>query len=263
MTSDNRLRIGHLGGPPVGTHTPVAVLLHGFTQNIHCWGPFAADLGEHFSVIGIDLPGHGDSSADEVSFETGTELVHEALQSIDAPIDLIVGYSMGGRMALRLQIEHPHLANGLVLIGATAGIDDATLRQIRIDADYKLADRVDQLGPEQFLDFWLNLSLFAALEEEQQFRDERLRHWGSGVSQTLRFRGTGNMESLWHRLSEVTVPTLVIAGEHDRKFAEIGTKLVAGIGERSELRIIEGSSHACQLQHPHETAAAITDWFPS
>lgn len=261
MTEDSRLRVGHLAGPPLGSGKPVAVLLHGFTQNIHCWGPFATHLGSRFSVIGIDLPGHGDSPADDVSFEGATELVWQALQSIDAPIDLLVGYSMGGRMALRLLIDHPHIAQRMVLVGATAGIDDPTLRQIRIDADQKLAERVEQLGPEAFLDFWLGLSLFSALSEDQHFRAERLQHWGSGVSQTLLHRGTGNMESLWHRLGEIHVPTLVIAGEHDRKFVDIGHKLVEGIGRHAQMRVVEGSSHACHLQHPYETADAIMAWF--
>ena len=260
MSNDSRLRVGHLAGPPVSEGTPVAVLLHGFTQNIHCWGPFAFQLGERFTVIGIDLPGHGDSTADTVSFEAGAELVHDALASIDAPIDLLVGYSMGGRMALRVLLEHPDSARRMVLIGATAGIDDPQLRQIRIDADQKLADRVRELGPEAFLDFWLNLSLFSALAEDQQFRAERLQHWGTGVVETLLHRGTGNMESLWHRLAEVNHPTMIVAGEHDRKFADTGAKLVTGIGPNAQFQIIQDSSHACHLQHPAETAAAIINW---
>lgn len=163
-------------------------------------------------------------------------------------------------MALRVLLDHANAASGLVLIGATAGIDDANLRQIRIDADQKLAERMQQLGPEAFLDFWLNLSLFAALREDQQSRAERLKHWGSGVVETLLHRGTGNMQPLWHRLAEVTVPTLVMAGEHDKKFTDTGEKLVDGIGVNAQLRLIPDSSHACHLHHPVEAANAIIEW---
>jgi 2-succinyl-6-hydroxy-2,4-cyclohexadiene-1-carboxylate synthase len=258
--SDHRLAISQISGPMVSDKDPVAVLLHGFTQNRHCWGRFADALGRRFTVLGIDLPGHGDSGANDVTFEEASELVGDALDTVDEPIDTLIGYSMGGRMALRLILDRPSVCSWLVLLGATAGLLDPEDRRQRRVADRKLADRIRSEGAERFLDFWLRLPLFDGLSEAQQLRDQRLAHWGSGVPETLEHRGTGNMEPLWTRLPEIETPTLALAGDQDTKFTEIGLSLAHRIGDNGSFAPVEQSGHACHLQHPQETADAILRW---
>ncbi len=258
--SDNRLTIGHVSGPVLGDKDPVAVLLHGFTQNRHCWGPFADALGKRFTVLGVDLPGHGDSGANEVNFEEASELVGDALDSVDGPIDTLIGYSMGGRMGLRLALDRRSVFSSLVVLGATAGLADPNDRHQRRVADRELAERIRSDGAERFLDFWLRLPLFDNLSDAQQFRAQRLAHWGTGIPETLEHRGTGNMEPLWNRLPEIDVPTLALAGDRDTKFAEIGRSLAHGIGSNGSFAWVEKSGHACHLQRPVETADAILRW---
>lgn len=261
MTADGTgarpLAAGELGAP--ASAAPTAVLLHGFTQNRHCWGPFAGAIALTHRTIGLDLPGHGDSGHDEVSFEGAVDLVTETLTTL-GEVDLLVGYSMGGRMALRCLIEAPEAAAHLVLIGATAGLSDAGDRAERQATDRRLAGRLQSGTPEDFLDFWLALPLFYGLTDAQQCRAERLAHWGSGVGETLLHRGTGSMEPLWDRLDQVRVPTLILAGSRDEKFADIGARLASGIGAAATLRLVEGSGHACHLEDPALTAAVIASW---
>ncbi|MFW2383847.1 MAG: alpha/beta fold hydrolase [Acidimicrobiales bacterium] len=260
MTLAGELTIGHVAGPPANERDPVAVLLHGFTQNRHCWGHFATRLGTRFTVLGIDLPGHGDSGAAGVSFHEATRLIGATLDSLERTVDTLIGYSMGGRMALQLTIDRPEVCSALAMVGATAGLADPRDRESRRTADAALAQRLRSEGPERFLDFWLGLPLFVGLTDNEQFRTERLSHWGSGVAETLEYRGTGNMEPLWSRLSEIEVPVLALAGDQDEKFTELGQALAAGIGDNGSFGLIGESGHACHLQRPVDTANAIMRW---
>lgn len=251
------LAAAELGAPP--PPAPTAVLLHGFTQNRHCWAAFAGPVARTHRTIALDLPGHGDSGYDDVSFEGGADLVGETLAGL-GEVDLLVGYSMGGRLALRCLIDHPDAAAHLVLIGATAGLNQPGDRTERLANDRRLADRLRSGTPEEFLDFWLGLPLFDGLSAAQQCRTERLDHWGSGVAETLLHRGTGSMEPLWDRLHEIRIPTLVLAGARDEKFADIGARLAAGIGPEATLRLVPECGHACHLENPETTASIIAAW---
>ncbi len=250
------LTIEHIAGPHPST-APVLVLLHGFTQNRLAWGAFAAQLGQSHSVWAVDLPGHGSSGYANTTFAEAVELISETLAALPFAADSLVGYSMGGRMALAAALQQPDLARQLVLIGATAGVADQRERQQRQSADGELAARLRREGPPAFLDYWLSLPLFAGLTGEQQCRAERLEHWGSGVPETLELRGTGSMEPLWGQLADLATPTLVIAGAEDLKFVEIGQQLVASMGSTARFEAIPGAGHACHLSHAAAVAGAI------
>ncbi len=257
--------------------SPTLVLAHGVTQNRHCWGEFAEHLGRRFAVWAVDLPGHGDSGHDAASFEVAAHLLADTTGVISersrrAPHPgephrragpILVGYSMGGRLALRAVLDRPGVVSALVLIGATAGLDDAADRAARRAADAEIAARLRTEGPARFLDRWLALALFADLDPQQQLRDARLRHWGSGVAATFEHRGTGSMEPMWDRLGELTLPTLVLAGADDPKFVAIGGRLAAGLGGPVSVRRVAGTGHACQLAAPARTAELVTDWWPA
>ncbi len=247
-------------GPEASAGGPAAVLLHGFTQNRHCWGEFADELASTHSVWAVDLPGHGDSRFDEATFEEAATLTAGAVADIGAPVDLLIGYSMGGRIALRAALDYAGVVRRLVVIGATAGISDADNRADRIANDRHMADRLRNSSPREFLDFWLDLPLFAGVPEAQQHRAERLGGWGSGVAESLLYRGPGSMEPIWDRLHRLEVPTLVIAGDNDTKFTELGHRLVHGIGANATFASVHGVGHACHLEAPDRTAEAIRSW---
>ncbi|NNF53711.1 MAG: alpha/beta fold hydrolase [Acidimicrobiales bacterium] len=250
------LTIEHIAGPSTSA-APAVVLLHGLTQNRFCWGASAAQLGQFYSVWALDLPGHGSSGYANATFTEAVELVNETLAVLPFEADTVVGYSMGGRMALAAALERPDLADRLVLIGATAGLDDETERQQRVAADGALATRLRRDGPSAFLDYWLALPLFAGIAEDQQCRAERLEHWGSGVPESLELRGTGSMAPLWNDLATLAIPTLVIAGADDVKFVQIGEELVSSIGSSARFQVIPGAGHACHLSHAFAVTGVI------
>src|SRR5205085_2027686 len=133
----------------VGGHGPRLVLVHGFTQNRNCWGPLAADLATDHEVVRIDAPGHGRSSTFHAGLRTGARLIAD-----QGGRATYLGYSMGARFVLHLALANPELVERFVVIGGTAGIDDAEARAERRRNDEALAARLERDGLEPFLDAW-------------------------------------------------------------------------------------------------------------
>ncbi len=132
------------------------------------------------------------------------------------------------RSPIRASVER------LVLIGATAGIDDDDERADRRRADELLADHIEAIGVEAFIDEWLSTPLFARLTPSNDQRGDRLRNTAAGLASSLRSTGTGTQTPLWDRLGEIEAPVLVLVGEEDAKFRALGERLVSQL-PRSEL----------------------------
>ncbi|MEM7272436.1 MAG: alpha/beta fold hydrolase [Actinomycetota bacterium] len=230
------------------------VLLHGFTQNVDGWGPFADRLANHADLVLVDAPGHGRSGHDDADLETAADLSVEA-----GGRGVYVGYSMGGRVALHAALSHPAAVSGLVLIGATAGLDDPADRADRMAADEALATRLEAEGLPAFLDRWLNLPLFAGLDEQAAATPARLRNRADGLAASLRRCGTGTQAPLWDRLAGIEIPVLVIAGADDHKFTALGHRLVASCRAAPARLVTIPGTHAVHLEAPEATAAAVVD----
>jgi 2-succinyl-6-hydroxy-2,4-cyclohexadiene-1-carboxylate synthase len=240
----------------MGGGGPRLVLVHGFTQNRRCWGPIADDLARDHEVVRLDAPGHGGSSDVRTDLPAGAELI-----AARGGTATYVGYSMGGRFVLHVALARPELVLGLVLIGATAGIDDHNARAERRHADHTLADRLERDGLETFLDGWLGQPMFAGLTPEMQFRDARRENPVAGLADSLRRAGTGSQASLWARLPELSIPVLLLAGAEDAKYAAEAHRMASSIGENAVVALVAGAGHAAHLEQPAETLAVLRPWL--
>jgi 2-succinyl-6-hydroxy-2,4-cyclohexadiene-1-carboxylate synthase len=235
------------------------VLAHGFTQTHRSWERLTALMIERrpeLVSVAVDLPGHGDAS----------DLRGDLWGAADHLVDrgnagTYVGYSMGGRVALHAALAHPAAVRRLVLIGATAGIDSDDERAERRRTDEQLADEIERRGVDVFIDAWLRNPLFAGLDDETAMRSDRLRNTAAGLAASLRTTGTGTQTPLWDRLGEVRCPTLVLVGELDPKFTELGRRLTASIPDATMVVIAE-AGHSVHLEQPERTADAICAFLP-
>jgi 2-succinyl-6-hydroxy-2,4-cyclohexadiene-1-carboxylate synthase len=234
------------------------VLAHGFTQTMGSWEAVGGRLGERWEVMRVDLPGHGGSGGVRVGFEEAAGLVGAAGGSA-----AYVGYSLGGRLCLRLALDRPDLVPALVLIGASPGIAEAGGRAERRAADEALAERIERDGVAAFLDRWLAGPLFATLPEAAAGRAERLANTADGLAWALRALGTGAQEPLWDRLAGLRPPTLLLAGELDRKFTAIARQMAAAIGPTAQVALVPRAGHAAHLERPAEVAARIEEFLPA
>jgi 2-succinyl-6-hydroxy-2,4-cyclohexadiene-1-carboxylate synthase len=235
------------------------VLAHGFTQTARSWTTFQRLLDSRLpgaTTIAVDLPGHGDAEAPaDLDLWASADLLADR-----GGRGVYVGYSMGGRVALHTALVRPEVVERLVLIGATAGIDDPDERAARRAADERLADHIEAVGVPTFIDEWLANPLFAGLTDATAQRADRLRNTPAGLAASLRATGTGTQAPLWDRLGEIGCPVLVLVGEHDAKFTDLGRPLVDGL-PRAELVVVPGAGHSVHLEQPDATADAIAAWL--
>ncbi|MCU1454332.1 MAG: alpha/beta hydrolase [Acidimicrobiales bacterium] len=236
---------------------PRVVLVHGFTQTGATWRPLAGALAHAHEVVCVDAPGHGGSSDVRADLPAAAELLGAA-----GGRATYVGYSMGGRLALHLALDRPDLVERLVLVGATAGIDDPTERAERRARDEALADDLERTGVAAFLDRWLAQPLFATLPRDAADLDSRRANSPAGLASSLRLTGTGTMDPpLWDRLAAIAAPTLVVAGALDTRFAAIGGRLVRAVGANARLALIPDAGHACHLERPEAFLATLRSFL--
>ena len=235
---------------------PRMVLVHGFTQTGRCWGPVAEALATGHEVVRIDAPGHGRSAEVLAGPRGSARLIADR-----GGRATYLGYSMGGRFCLHLALANPELVAGLVLVGATPGIEDPDEREQRADDDDRMAQVLERRGLEAFLDAWLANPLFAGIPPERAFREERLENTVDGLAMSLRQAGTGVQDSLWPKLGRLDMPVLAVAGERDAKFAGIAERMTAAIGANATLALVPDAGHAVHLEQPDAFLAVVEPWL--
>jgi 2-succinyl-6-hydroxy-2,4-cyclohexadiene-1-carboxylate synthase len=233
------------------------LLAHGFTQTAQSWSLVQQLLRSRGfdDSKAIDLPGHG--SASDVRADLWGSADHLVAAGGRTTY---IGYSMGGRVSLHAALAHPHVVERLVLIGATAGIDNADARAQRRTDDQLLADRIETIGVEAFIDEWLQNPLFAGLTPNQSLREDRLRNTADGLASSLRLAGTGTQAPLWDRLIEISCPVLLLVGQHDQKFRATAERMATAL-PNAELRAIDDAGHSVHLEQPERTVDALADWL--
>jgi 2-succinyl-6-hydroxy-2,4-cyclohexadiene-1-carboxylate synthase len=238
-----------------GAEVAEHVLLHGFGGTHRAWDRVAARLGAE-RYLAPDLRGHGVArDGRPVTFEACVADVLAAAPERFA----LCGYSMGGRVALHVALAAPERVERLVLVSATAGIDDAGERAARRASDAALAERLERDGLEAFVATWRGQPLFAgdpAWVTAEAQADQR-RNDAAGLAAVLRGMGTGSMAPLWHRLGELAMPAVVLVGERDTKFRELGERLRDGLPD-ARLDIAADAGHSIQLEAPGAVVHALS-----
>jgi 2-succinyl-6-hydroxy-2,4-cyclohexadiene-1-carboxylate synthase len=235
---------------------PTIVFLHGFTNTGASWDPVIAALGERYRALTPDIRGHGSAAeARPVSLEAVIEDV-----SATAPPEFeLVGYSMGGRIALHVALALQDRVTRLVLISASPGLATPSERDTRRRVDEQLADGIEEMEIEQFADRWARTPVLADQPPHvaAAARADRLRNSPGALAQALRGLGTGALPPLWDRLDELQMPVMLIVGGRDERFQAIAMRMGPAI-PHAEVAIVAGAGHAVHLEKPEEVARLIT-----
>jgi 2-succinyl-6-hydroxy-2,4-cyclohexadiene-1-carboxylate synthase len=232
------------------------VLLHGFGGTRHMWDRVAAELPpERYLPVALDLPGHGDRADEdaEITFDSCVQSV--LARSPDRFV--LCGYSLGGRVALPVALAAPERVERLVLVATSAGIEDGAERAQRREADRELADELERIPFEEFIERWCTQPLFAGDPPDvgRLAREDQRRNRPQALAAVLRGIGTGEMQPLWGRLGELKMPVTVVAGERDARFRALGERMVERI-PCAELVVIPGG-HRLPLESPAELASVL------
>lgn len=253
----------------VGEGEPV-LFLHGFTGSGASWRSVAALLGGGLRAVLPDIRGHGGSRLKPGDACTLAACVSDLvilLDHLDIDRVAVAGYSMGGRLALHFALAHPERLCALVLEGVSPGIEDPEERAKRRESDEALAHLLEEQGVEAFVDYWMALPLFATQrrlgpERLAAARAARLSQDEAGLAASLRGMGAGAQEPLWGRLGAISVPTLLIAGEEDARYAEMAQRM-AKLMPHAEVRLIPAAGHAAHLEDPQAFTNALRELLAS
>ncbi len=248
---------------------PAVVALHGFAGSMFTWTEFVQETRKEYTVITIDLLGHGgsDSPSDPERYS-----VEHSIADIAAVLDKLgvsgacwLGYSMGGRIALASAALMPNECGCLVLEGASPGLISPKERARRKRSDEALARLIIEEGVEAFLNYWQQQPLFASQkllprEVQERIRNQRLRNNPTGLANTLRAASPGVQPPVHESLPTLKIPVLCIAGEYDHKFSAIAKEMCSKL-RNGHLSIIPGVGHTPHVEKPQEFNRVVLDFL--
>ncbi len=245
------------------------LLLHGFTGSAAVWPALAARFAPHRCTVAVDLIGHGQSDtpadAERYRMEQCVADLLALLDTLEIAQTDVLGYSMGGRVALQMAATAPARVSTLILESSSPGLADPAERQARIAADEALADSIERDGLAAFVDRWEQLPLFAsqaALPADIRARQhtQRLQNNPQGLANSLRGMGTGRQSSLWDRLPQLRMPALLIVGALDQKYCAIAEQMAQALPNVRTV-VVPNAGHAVHLEQPERFAMIVMEFL--
>lgn len=229
------------------------VLVHGFLGSPDDWEDLVPRWAARRPCLRIELPGHGaDRCSGHVDFAATVAAVGAIMAQTGRPAD-VIGYSMGGRLALGATLRDPRQVRRLVLISASPGLASGHEREARARADDRLAARLEAVGLPRFVQDWYDLPLFESLRARPALRRALEQRRGAGeasaLAAALRGLTVGRQPSYWGDLPGLPMPVLWVAGERDPKYRELLAH-AAGLCPQGRLLIVPNAGHMPHLEHP-------------
>lgn len=233
-------------------------LLHGFTGSSGDWKNVSDLFDKRFNVYAVDLIGHGKSDApSDISLYTAESQVNQLktiFDKIRSEKNILLGYSMGGRLALNYAVRYPGSLNGLILESASAGISKQSEREKRISDDNELAGMILKNPIEEFMTKWMDQELLGTLRRFSNARLDELKKEKSNASKTglansLRGFSTGTMPFIGNQLKSVNIPVLLLSGQLDSKFTKINSHIQKHF-PTAKHSVIKTAGHNTHLEEP-------------
>lgn len=249
---------------------PVILFLHGFTGSSKDWLETAEILkAADYNLLGIDLPGHGKSSAPDNTecyrLPFLIKIIKEIIKNTCRQKIILTGYSMGGRLALAYTAQYPNDISQLILESTTPGIAEPEGRNDRIKSDNKIIEIIKEKNIDEFIDYWMNIPLFESQRKYRAkfniMRQAKLKDINSkGLINSLKGFGTGVMPSQYDNLKYVLCPVLLITGKLDIKFSGINKNIAPLFPEATHI-VIEGAGHNVHFEKPEEFTKPFIDFL--
>ena len=207
-----------------------------------------------------DLPGHGGSREAPAGLGVATAGLVELWDRLGIETTHLVGYSMGGRLALHVASAHPERVASLLTLGAHAGLEGEAARRRRAE-DEALAAQIEERGIDWLARHWAALPLFAGLARRGPQRLAELDAMrraqdASAIARALRGMGGAAEPPFWHRLEAITARSLFTAGALDHRYREAADRL-AGRVAGSRRADVAGAGHSAHLEAPEAFAKLL------
>lgn len=247
----------------LGQGEPIWFLLHGFMGSLHDFDKIAPHLPG--TVLVPDLLGHGLSTSQIPSSRFTVIRQVKDLISLTSHFKIsklnLVGYSMGGRLALSLSLKYPQVISHLFLESSTAGIENKQARQLRQQHDSGLVKKLQTIPLKAFVKQWASQPLFNSqtklpLDLQEQIELQRKNQDAQGLVGSLKSFGTGVMPNFWPQLSKCQIPITLICGFRDQKFRKITLKMAQRFPHVKRM-VIPKAGHNVHLEKPQQYIAIL------
>lgn len=239
---------------------PRVLLLHPVGLDLRCFDPLVAELAHRFTVLRVDLRGHGRSPAGPANpaLEDYAEDVHALLTDISFAPTAVVGFSFGGMVSQLLALDHPEDVSALVIAACASTLEPNSRRA--------LAERgaaAEQYGMDAVLDSTMTRWFSPEFLERGDERDvrEQIRGIDVGVWAEA-WRAMAAIDA-GPRLPEIAVPTLCLAGGADRSAPPDILRQTSGRMRRSTFEVIAGAPHMLFIERHREVAAILAGFLLS
>ncbi len=259
-----RTRIGNLdiAYDDVGHGIPL-LLVHGFPVDRRVWRPQVPVLSRHCRVLALDLPGHGDSTpTGEYTMESLARLLEGFLDTLGVERAVLLGYSMGGSVALEFSRTYPKRLYSLILYASRA-VADSEEEAVTREALAEVASLLESqpiVVEEVMLDL---VSADAAIAAGGPVT-EAVREM---VGDTPRLTFKQGLLALARRpdytptLSSIPCPTLVVVGERDTVTPPAAAQDMVARIPGARLVVLPGAGHFANLDSPQEFNRTVLDFL--
>lgn len=212
-----------------------------------------------------DLVGHGRRAALRVaSFDAEVERLERLRRHRRRRTRVLVGYSLGARVALRWACRFPDAFAALVLVGVAPGLADPHARAERVAQDAAWGRLLTAEGIEVFAERWEALPLFASQQrvspaQRQRQRRVRRRQDPAGLAHALEVLGLGAMPPLTAEdCRRLPVPVVLVVGAEDAKFVALARELAPRLA-RAQVAVVPNCGHNVALEAPASLEDVIAD----
>lgn len=244
------------------------MLLHGSNSSLHTWEQWVKELSDRFSILTIDLPGHGLTGPvanDDYSYEGMAEGLHKVLSRLGHRRFFLGGNSMGGGVTLSYTLTHPEMVEGMLLLDSSgvpfAGAD----KKQDLPLAFQLAGRwytdwiLRNITPRSLAAEGLKKSV-----TNQDIVTEKAidRYWelarfpGNRRATGLRFASYRETGGLSLPVEEISAPALIIWGRDDNLIPVETVDVLKARLPDSEAIILDDTGHLPMEERPQESAAA-------
>ena len=258
------------------------LLIHGFGNEAHIWDDFAPTVAPHYQLYALDLRGHGESDWDpeaRYEYENHVADLEAVVDGLGFDRFVLVGHSLGGRVAMRYAGRHPERIAGLVVVDSGPELDRRGIARIHLDvsehrdpsfasvAEYEnhLAHAYTAATPSAIKRMALH-----GLKQREDGRyilkmDIGLRDWGTAggaspedLAKELAAHEAESTRALWDALATIPCPTLVVRGAaSDILSADVADRMVDDVLQNGSLAVVPQAGHSVMTDNPAGFGEAV------
>jgi 2-succinyl-6-hydroxy-2,4-cyclohexadiene-1-carboxylate synthase len=230
------------------------VLVHGFLGSSADWMPVVDAMSRDRCFLLPDLPGHGRSlHLDDAmyTYEGAAAELAKTIREMHPKGCAMLGYSLGGRLALGVALQAPDTILRLIVESATAGLRTEEDRRVRKELD---AERAAALRDQPLSDFvytWYRQALFGPLSREpgrfEAMKASRSKNHPEELARALEGMSPSRQPNLWERLEELPMPAVFISGEDDIRYSVVARQM-AGLCPQGKVVIVPNTGHIVHVE---------------